>query len=1075
MGKNTPQRRIDAPRDGDGSRDAEIQLTQGNAILGAPLMDVPTDVTWVTTYIDISDYTPLAAVELSWRFDNATPPDVFLIQWSTSSSFTNPTTVSVAGTQWTATLRGLPTDTLLYIRIAARRAGVVSPWSASITGTTASDTTPLAAVSSPAATWNITTGDVTITWTPPTDRRYKHTNVTIRNASTNAILRTVTAVAGRYVWTFAQQVQDTGGSFVYSIRIDFQPITTRNIAGTTTQVTVSAPSLSAPTGVTTSWAGDTGTAEADCLITWNHVSGAAYYDISINSLSRSVGYVNRYLYTYEQNRRENGGNGAPTLTIAVTARDVYNRTATTTLTATNAAPPTPSAPTITALFSACRFTWPAITARDARRLALTVQRDGSDVLTVTLSPQTTEYLFEASQSGTYRARLVVVDMFEQTSAASAWSSTASLTDTAQFVQELRAGVTYRDSVGTASSTLNALKDANTSAGGVSYSASSSWRWIEASYDREIRHRTTTLSTASTTIAAYIGVSNDGSTYTWYTGGTVSGGVWTPTQQTSESAAQTNATSLAAGVYRIQLPSPVQTRYIRLGFRNTSAAVRIDEFYPRSLVQGDDIEAETIRGIHIAASSITADRLSVGSLSAISADLGTVTAGSITGVTITGGIITGSTIQTTTSGARVVLNNTGLYTYDSTNQIVARVNTATDGAIQVGDVLYVDRDWIKFVLPTTGAPTAAISWLSPNNASATISAFSTSSTEMNLNVRAVRSNFSDIASLDCAVFGSETRSRLETKYSSYQSQVELRSAGSSSYVQLVTSSSAGIHSLVELQSLGYVRVQAAEIYFNNNAPPNNPFLTFRPPSSTIQLHTNPVISSFANKYTALNFGGPAGQARDFVFGSTSTDPSTPNFSTRFFFRLTADAETGNAAGSNFSLSSCNDDASGRHTILYVTRSSGHVGFGGIPSVSNGGVGSIDVYGDARIRGTLRAKTDWTTITLENNWQDCGSLTGDPSVAYRIMPDGTVQFRGAIRRTSGTSQRIFTMPTALQGDVVRRVVVSYRSNGSSVFAASQLTYLPSNSHGVFFDGPSITNSSGTTVEGVVMLWMTWNLFG
>jgi hypothetical protein len=140
-----------------------------------------------------------------------------------------------------------------------------------------------------------------------------------------------------------------------------------------------------------------------------------------------------------------------------------------------------------------------------------------------------------------------------------------------------------------------------------------------------------------------------------------------------------------------------------------------------------------------------------------------------------------------------------------------------------------------------------------------------------------------------------------------------------------------------------------------------------------------------------------------------------------------------------------------------------------------VGSIDVYGDARIRGTLRAKTDWTTIPLENNWQDCGSLTGDPSVAYRIMPDGTVQFRGAIRRTSGTSQRIFTMPTALQGNVVRRVVVSYRSNSSSVFAASQLTYLPSNSHGVFFDGPSITNSSGTTVEGVVMLWMTWNLFG
>lgn len=1024
MGKNTPQRRIDAPRDGDGSRDAEIQLTQGNAILGAPLIDVPTDVTWVTTYIDISDYTPLAAVELSWRFDNATPPDVFLIQWSTSSSFTNPTTVSVAGTQWTATLRGLPTDTLLYIRIAARRAGVVSPWSASITGTTASDTTPLAAVSSPAATWDITTGDITITWTPPTDRRYKHTNVTIRNASTNAILRTVTAVAGRYVWTFAQQVQDTGGSFVYSIRIDFQPITTRNIAGTTTQLTVSAPSLSAPTGVTTSWAGDTGTAEADCLITWNHVSGAAYYDVSINSLSRSVGYVNRYLYTYEQNRRENGGNGDPTLTIEVTARDVYNRTATTALTATNAAPPTPSAPTITAFFSACRFTWPAITARDARRLALTVQRDGSDVLTVTLSPQTTEYLFEASQSGTYRARLVVVDMFEQTSAASAWSSTASLTDTAQFVQELRAGVTYRDSVGTASSTLNALKDANTSSGGVSYSASSSWRWIEASYDREIRHRTTTLSTASTTIAAYIGVSNDGSTYTWYTGGTVSGGVWTPTQQTSESAAQTNATSLAAGVYRIQLPSPVQTRYIRLGFRNTSAAVRIDEFYPRSLVQGDDIEAETIRGIHIAASSITADRLSVGSLSAISADLGTVTAGSITGVTITGTTITGGTINGTTI-----------------------TGTTISGGTITGSTFYTSSSLPRIEVDSNGVRYRAADSTTPFYVSV-----SNNGTYEAGNVRTNKLFVDEIrlgpnvTLKDFSNFGFDAPLYLGNMPGSF-TQCGLYIDSFGTYTGVVW----GLYD-VALQR-GNTRVLIESNVVTTSA------------QTTIINANTTSIRGLTAGHTSLLLNGNGSNLADFAFARASSPGGAGDH--RFILRLDN--------SDNFNIISRNDDGSFRNTVLFIHRLNGHLGFGGTPSVSNGGVGSIDVYGDARIRGTLQAKTDWTTITLENNWQDCGSLTGDPSVAYRVMPDGTVQFRGAIRRTSGTSQRIFTMPTALQGNVVRRVVVSYRSNSSSVFVASQLTYIPSSSHGVFFDGPSITNSSGTTVEGVVMLWMTWNLLG
>jgi hypothetical protein len=476
------------------------------------------------------------------------------------------------------------------------------------------------------------------------------------------------------------------------------------------------------------------------------------------------------------------------------------------------------------------------------------------------------------------------------------------------------------------------------------------------------------------------------------------------------------------------------------------------------VQSDDIAGETLSSISANLGTITA-----GSISSVSIDAST-----ITGATITGGIITGSTIQTTTSGARVVLDNTGLYTYDSTNQIVARVNTATNGAIQIGDVLYVDRDWIKFVLPTTGAPTAAISWLSPNNASATISAFSTSSTEMSLNVRAVRSNFSDIASLDCAVFGSETRSRLETKYSSYQSQVELRSAGSSSYVQLVTSSSAGINSLVELQSFGNVRVHAAEISFNNNVSPNNPFLTFRPSSSTIQLHTNPVISSFANQYTALNFGGPAGQARDFVFGSTSTNPSTPNFSTRFFLRLTEDAETGNAAGSNFSLSSCNDDGSGRHTILYVTRSSGHVGFGGIPSVSGGAAGSVDVYGDVRVRGIIRQKVTWTTFSLASNWSDMSSTTGDPAVAYRIYADNTVELRGMVRLVSGTSLLIATLPTAARPTSTRRAAIAAWTTVTPTPAIVGAALHILSTGELYYNGPSLSLNNN-----YVMLYCRYSL--
>ncbi len=1005
MGKNTPQRRIDTPREGGGARDADIQSVQGSAVLGAPLIDTPSDLTWVTTYIDISDYTPLATVELSWRYDAATPPDVFLIQWSTSASFTPATTVTVAGTVWTATLRGLPTDTVLYIRVAARRSGVVSPWSAAISGTTASDATPLAAVTGASVSWNIATGDVTITWTPPSDTRYKHTVVTIRNASTNAVLRSVTAVAGRYVWTYAQQVQDTAGSFVFSLRVELQPVTTRNVAGAMVQVTASAPSLSAPSGLTTSWAGDTGTAEADCLISWNHVPGARHYDVTINGTTRSVGYVDRYAYSYEQNRRENGGSGAPSLSITVTARDVYNRSAATTTTATNAAPPAPNIPSLQAFFSSMRLTWTATTARDARHYLLELQRNNTTVATYTLAPGTTTYTYDVQQSGTHRARLAVVDVFNQQSSWSGWSTTAELTNDTEFVQNLRSSVVYADSVGTNPSALNVLKDAVTASGGISYSASSGWYWIRCDHGREIRHRTTTLAVALTSVSAYLSVSNDGATWSWYAGGTVGGTVWTPVAQTTEANAQGAAVTLFPGVYRVQLPTPVQTRFIRLHFRNTSATVRIDEFYPRALVQSDDIEAEAIRAVHVAAASITADKLNVNNLSAISANLGSVTAGSITGVTITGTTITGSTItgttitgatitggvfQTSASLPRIEIDGDGLRYRDDTNSILVEIGTTgpNPGWLAANTIiagkLYLSHD-IQFNSFYPGAPFLF------DKIDATIFGF-----------------FLDAGSYLTGIF-----------WDAYAS-ISLR------------------HN----QTSFLVRDNDMRLVANT--------ITCRPSTSAV---------------SSLEVVALSGYVGDVRLGRTTSLGGSG--APRWTLRLGTD--------DNFFIIAHDNSGSGLHTVLAATRLTGYVGFGGSPDVAGGAAGSIDVYGDARIRGRLRAQTDWTSITLENNWEDCGNLTGDPSVAYRIMPDGTVQFRGAIRRTSGSSPRIFTMPTALQGSVVRRMVVSFRVSSTSVFQAAQLSYYPLSSHGVFFDGASIVNSSGTTVEGIVSLWGTWNLLG
>ncbi len=1142
--KNTPIRRIDQQNQQEDQRQASL-LGAGNQSFSTQLtsvVEVPINLTAGATYIVYSHLTPTAAQELSWQNADSRTPEVYLVQWSTQSSFAN--AVTVATPNPSITIDGLPTGTTIYYRVAARIAGQQSEWSQVVSATTALDTTPPAAVTNAQWQWSGKTGDLTITWTPPTSPNYKDTRIIIRASVGGPILREVYAVAGRYVWTRAQQAADTSGTYDSNVIVELTTRNTSNVFGSTVSINPQLPAPSAPsglsaswnggtctvswtagdvdfyrvtinnvtrnvgfannyaytieqnaidaggtpnpsltisvvavdalnqpsaastinttaplpvqpTGLTTSWASDNGTAEADCVISWTQVSGVTYR-LTIDSVQRTVGQTNRFVYGFAQNQQEHGGNAAATLAISLVALDPFGRSSTTaTITATNAAPPALPAPSVQGFFSSCRFSWSISTARDFLRYELDVRVNSTSVGVFSLTDTT--YTFETTQSGQIDARVRVIDRFGQASAWSSYSPQVSLINAAQFVQELRQGVTYSDSIGSAQTTLSALKDSNLTSGGVTYTSSTTWHWIEADHEREVRHQTATLA-ASTNVQIYYGTSLDGATWTWYHGGSVSNGVWVPSSSTSsETTAQSGAITVN-GIVKIRLSAPVQCRFMRLGMRNTSASYTIREFYPRSVVQADDIAGETLSAISANLGTITA-----GSISSVSIDAAT-----ITGTSISGGTITGTTIQTATSGARVVLNNTGLYTYDSTNQIVARVNTATNGAIQVGDELYLERDRIKFVLPTAGVSTAAISWQSPNSASATISALSTFSTEINLNVRAVRSNSSDIASLDCAVSVSETLSRLETKYSSYQSRVELLSAGSGSYVKLLTSSSAGMHSLIELQSLGYVSVQAAEIYFNNNVPPNKPFLIFRPSSSTIQLYTNPVISSFANKYTALNFGGPAGQARDLVFGTTNTNANSPTFSSRWIVRLTPDAETGNAAGSDFALLSRNDNDSDRHTILYVTRSSGHVGFGGTPGVSGGAAGSIDVYGDVRVRGIIRQKVNWTTFSLASNWSDMSSTTGDPPVAYRIYADNTVELRGMVRFVSGIGSLIATLPTAARPTSTRRAaIVAWTTVTPTPTIVGAALHILSNGE-LHYNGPSLTLNNN-----YVMLYCRYSL--
>lgn len=235
-----------------------------------------------------------------------------------------------------------------------------------------------------------------------------------------------------------------------------------------------------------------------------------------------------------------------------------------------------------------------------------------------------------------------------------------------------------------------------------------WHWTQVEWPLIYRFKAITL--AANSGQGYIATSNDGTTWIYYSGpiGSSSGGYNSLTVQSTQAAAEAMAVNIPADA-RWDLPDIVECRFIRIYHRSiTGSSYLLREYYPRRLVQSDDIEAESIRAINIAAGAITADKIFVLQLSAITADMGTLTAGTITG----------GTIQTASSGARVALSsaaNGGLigYSGSDTYDPVAGTGTyqvlwkKTDGKLYAGaGSVILGSDGIRIVDAGTFGNTTA---------------------------------------------------------------------------------------------------------------------------------------------------------------------------------------------------------------------------------------------------------------------------------------------------------------------------------------------------------------------------------
>jgi hypothetical protein len=212
-----------------------------------------------------------------------------------------------------------------------------------------------------------------------------------------------------------------------------------------------------------------------------------------------------------------------------------------------------------------------------------------------------------------------------------------------------------------------------------------WHWTQVEWPLLYRFKTITISASAGTGQAYIATSNDGTTWAYFSGpiGAASGGYDQLTAQSTQAAAQAMAVNMPLDG-RWDLPSMVECRFIRLHHRSiTGSAYALHEYYPRRLLQSDDIEAESIRAINIGAGQVTADKIFVLSLVALSASMGALHMDGIIDIVAGGGIYQGTgTFASPTTGLKL-FNSGGVGKLSGYNATIEQITLDTDGKLKAG--------------------------------------------------------------------------------------------------------------------------------------------------------------------------------------------------------------------------------------------------------------------------------------------------------------------------------------------------------------------------------------------------------
>lgn len=646
----------------------------------------PEDVTIGTQTLTRTTYTPKVLVNVTWSAPNNLLPDHYMIQYAKDVNFTNPITRTTTTREIALEM---DTNTAYWVRVQACVQTLYSAWAYpndnAVTAalTTINDTTPPAAATSLSGTWQ--SGDLHLSWMNPTSTNYFQSRVRIYSGGT--LYREVFVVGNpgsqsRYIFTLADNASVSGGAYLKSVTVN---VTAMSLTGVTAPSdatgTFSKAAPSAPTGLTSSWVSDNGTAPADVIITWNAVAAVKDYVLTIDGKVYTT-TVPQFVYTQAQNAADHQPSqplGDPVLTLALRSRDHLDQTSSTSATGTavNAKPATSNF-TVNVTSAINGITVNVTQTIPTQDFSHYIWQLQNTTTSTTTSGQSISGIWVLdARDGTYNVSVRAVDVFGQQSDA---MTTTGLVHDGLTLEELRADAYYTDISNRTQAQLDLLKDDSTSTN-VTYSIGSTWNWINVERPYTYRFRNAVLSAVggySTATKGYIATSTDGTTWSYFSG-PLTGGVLTAVA--NETAARTAAVNLPINALtKWTLPAYNEARHVRLWHINQSASgttYGIQEFYPRRLVQSDDIEAEAIQALHIAANAVTADKINVATLSAITANIGGLTINS-------GGYIwqgTGTAGSPTTG--LLIDQSGGVGRLRTFNSGVMQVSLDTDGTLKAG--------------------------------------------------------------------------------------------------------------------------------------------------------------------------------------------------------------------------------------------------------------------------------------------------------------------------------------------------------------------------------------------------------